>query len=460
MEESSAAVRPLFTRRELFRLIWPLIIEQTLAIAVGMADSVMVSSVGEAAISGVSLVDMISVLLINVFAALATGGAVVTSQFLGARDGRSARESADQLMLITLVLSCVITAVVLAFRQRLLTLAFGDVEPDVMANCLTYIAITGFSYPFIALYNSAAALFRSLNNSRVSMLVSLAMNAINVVGNATLVYGFRLGVAGVAIPTLVSRAFAAVVMLLLLRKKNNPVRIGANGKLRFNRGMSRRILTIGIPSAVENGMFQFGKILVISMIAGFGTAQIAANAMGNNIAALSILTGQALALAIVTVVGRCVGAQDLRQAKRYGLNLTLLSDLLTTLACGLVVLVLPLLLRLYSASPEASHYVRVVIWMHAATVPLLWSWSFVLPGALRACNDVKFTSAAAIASMWIVRVGGSYLLGVRLGWGVVGVWAAMLIDWVVRAAFYVPRFFTGGWKKHAIYTPVAHHRDI
>jgi len=460
VNETIAAPRPLFTRHELFRLIWPLVIEQTLAIAVGMADSMMVSSVGEAAMSGVSLVDMISVLLINVFAALATGGAVVTSQFLGARDSQSARGSTDQLVLVTFVLSAVITALILLFRRQTLMLAFGHVEPDVMRNCMTYLTITGFSYPFIALYNSSAALFRCINNSRVSMRVSLVMNAINLGGNALLIYVVGMGVAGVAIPTLVSRVFAAVVMLVLLRKKDNPIRLGSLRELRPNHRLIGRIMTIGVPSAAENGMFQFGKILVISLISGFGTAQIAANAMGNNIAALAILSGQAISLAIVTVVGRCVGARDLRQTRRYGIQLTLLSDVLTTLACGMVLLLLPLLLRLYHASPEATGYVKKIILLHSVSVPLLWSWSFTLPGALRACNDVKFTSIVAIVSMWVCRVGFSYLLGVHLRWGVFGIWVAMILDWVVRAAFYVPRFLCGGWKKHAVYTPLAHHRDI
>lgn len=452
--------KPLFTTKELTRLIWPLIVEQALAITVGLADSIMVASVGEAAVSGVSLVDMISVLLINVFAALATGGAVVTSQFIGARDHKNARRSTDQLILTTVVLSLVITALVLIFRSHLLSLFFGRVEKAVMDNCLTYIIITAPSYPFIALYNSAAAIFRAEGNSKVSMQVSLLMNGINLGGNAILIYICHMGVAGVAIPTLVSRMVAAMVIMVLLSRKDNPLRPSPLLQMRPNRQLIFRILGIGIPNALENGMFQFGKIIVISMISGFATAQITANAMGNNISSMSILMGQAMGLAIVTVVGRCVGAQDLRQAKRYGIKLTLVGTAMLTASCIVVMLLLPVFIKLYNASPETAGYIRKIITINCVSVPVFWGVSFILPGALRAANDVKFTSIVAILSMWIFRVGFSYVFGVMLQWGVVGVWAAMILDWIVRDMFYLPRFLTGGWKKYATFQTEPHHVDI
>ena len=460
MSKTELQVQPLFSRKALTRLIWPLIVEQALAITVGLADSMMVASVGEAAVSGVSLVDMISVLLINIFAALATGGAVVTSQFLGARDVKTARRSTDQLVLATAVLSLLITALVLTFRRSLLRFFFGSVEPDVMENCLTYIVITAPSYPFIALYNSAAAIFRTQGNSKLSMKVSLLMNAINLGGNAILIYVFHMGVAGVAIPTLVSRVVAAVLMMVLLCQKDNPVRLSPLRKLRPDGSLIFRILTIGIPNAVENGMFQFGKIIVVGMISGFGTAQISANAMSNNIFSLSVLAGQAMSLAIVTVVGQCVGAQDLRQARGYTLKLTGVGSAMITAAAGLVTLLLPVFIRLYGASPETAGYIRELVVLTSIAVPFFWAASFILPGALRAANDVKFTSIVAVFSMWVFRVGFSYILGLRLGWGVMGVWAAMVLDWVVRALFYVPRFLCGGWKKHATFSPVSHHQDV
>lgn len=455
---STQLARPerLFSRRALTKLIWPLIVEQALAIMVGMSDSVMVSSAGEAAMSGVALVDMISVLLINIFAALATGGAVVTSQFVGAKDMKTARESTDQLVLTTVALSLVITTAVLLFQKPILRGAFGKVEADVMENCLIYLSITGLSYPFIALYNSAAAIFRSIGNSAVSMRVSLLMNAINIAGNAVLIYGLRMGVSGVAIPTLVSRVVAAVLMVALLRRKSCPVQLGPLHKLRPKKSLILRMLTIGIPNAVENGMFQFGKIIVIAMIAGFGTAQIAANTMANNIATLALIASNALNLAIVTVVGQCVGAQDFHQVRHYASRFTLLSTCFIAVSCALVWLGLPVFLRMYNASAEASGYVKTVITLNCLASPLLWAVSFTLPGALRACNDVRYTSIVAVVSMWAMRVGMSWVLGVCMGMGVVGVWISMVLDWIIRGAFYLPRFLSGGWKRWARLEPPVH----
>lgn len=445
---------PLFSNKALLRLIWPLVIEQGLAIAVGLADSIMVSSVGEAAVSGVSLVDMISILLINIFAALATGGAVVISQFVGARDPKTAQRATDQLVISTTALSLVITALVLLFRRSLLSLFFGKVATDVMDNCLTYIAITAPSYPFLALYNSSAAVFRAQGNSKVSMKVSFLMNGINVCGNALLIYGLKIGVAGVAIPTLVSRVVAALLMLALLRRESNPLRLSPLRMLRPDLSLIQRILTIGIPNAVENGMFQFGKIIVVSMIAGFSTAQISANAIAGSVFNINILMGQSISMAIVTVVGQCVGMQDLQQARGYGLKLTVLSGVSNTVTSLFVMLLLPFIMRLYQVSDETAGYIKQIMYLSTLGIPLFWCWSFSMPCALRAANDVKFTSTVAIISMWAVRVGLGYVFCVRMGYGVVGVWSAMVLDWALRAACYLPRFLRGGWKKHANFRPL------
>ena len=445
--------KPLFTRKSLTKLIWPLMIEQGLAITVGLADSMMVASVGEAAVSGVSLVDLLAQLMISVFSALATGGAVVISQFIGAKNLFRARRATDQLVMVTAGISIVITALTLAFRRPLLRLFFGQVEADVMDSCLTYILITAPSYPFLALYNAAAAVFRAQGNSKLSMKVSLLMNAINLGGNALLIYVVGMGVAGVAIPTLVSRMVAAVLMMLMLLRRTNPVHMNQFRNIRPDLTLIRRILNIGIPSAVENGMFQFGKILVVSLISGFGTAQITANAMSNNISALSVLMGNALALAIVTVVGQCVGARDLRQARKFAFRLLVLGEVLLVASAAAVMLLLPAIIRLYKAQPATAAYIRQIITVNSIGVVLFWTPAFILPGALRAANDVRYTSAVAVASMWIFRVGFSYILGLRLGWGVVGVWSAMVLDWIVRAGFYIARFARGKWTRRALPEP-------
>ena len=437
----------LFTNRALLRLLWPLIIEQGLAILVGMADTVMVSSVGEAAISGVSLVDMINNLIFNIFAALATGGAVITSQFLGARKQEDASRSAGQLVSLSAVLGVVVMVVSLLFRRGMLRLFFGNITDDVMAAALIYFGITAASYPFVALYNAGAAIFRSTGNSAVSMRVSVLMNLINVVGNAVCIYVLHMGVAGVAIPTLVSRIVGAVIILRLTTRKDNIARVSWAGVKRLQPAMVKNILYIGIPSALENSLFQLGRVLVVSMIAGFGTVHISANAVANNLDGMGCIVGQAMSLAMIAVVGRCVGAQDMKQVVHYTKKLLLWDYIAQGATNALVLIFLPQLLNLYTLSPDTWRLAWLLVMIHAGSGILLWPASFVLPNALRAANDVKFTMCISIFSMAVWRLGFSYILCVRMGYGAIGVWIAMVVDWVFRVICFAARFACGAWKK-------------
>lgn len=437
----------LFSNRDLLRLLWPLVIEQGLAVLVGMADTVMVSSVGEAAISGVSLVDMINVLIFNIFAALATGGAVITSQFLGAKEPDRASESAGQLVSLSAVLGVGVMAVCLLLRSSMLRLFFGSIEPDVMQAAMTYFTITVLSYPFLALYNAGAAIFRSTGNSAVSMRVSVLMNLINVCGNALCIFVLKMGVAGVAVPTLISRVVGAALILQLTTRHENIARVTLNGVRHLRPGMIKKILYIGIPSALENSLFQLGRVLVVSMISLFGTVHISANAVANNLDGMGCIVGQAMGLAMITVVGRCVGAQDLDQAA-YFTKKILLWDYVAQGATNAAILVLlPQLLNLYTLSPETWELARLLVLIHAGSGILLWPASFVLPNALRAANDVRFTMAVSIFSMAVWRLGFSYILCVRMGMGALGVWIAMVVDWVFRVLCFVARFVSGAWKK-------------
>ena len=343
----------LFSNKQLIRLIIPLVIEQGLTVLVGMCDGVMVSSVGEAAISGVSLVDMINNIVLVLFAALATGGAVVTSQYLGARDMEKARRSVGQLVIMAAVFGVAAMAACLIWGKHMMRLFFGGIEDDVMAEGLLYFRITALSFPFIALYNAGAAMFRSIGNSKMSMKVSLLMNFINVTGNALCIYGLKMGVEGVAIPTLFSRAVAGVLMLALAARPNQELRLQTQDLRHIQGAMMKNILHIGIPSAFENSLFQLGRAVVVSMIALFGTSQTSANAVANNLDGVGVLVGQAMGLAMITVVGQCVGAGDLKQATYY-IKKLLLWDYILQGASNVAILVfLPQLVGLYSSlSPE------------------------------------------------------------------------------------------------------------
>lgn len=437
----------LFSSNDLKKLIIPLILEQVLAITVGMADSMMVASAGESAVSAVSLADSIFILLINLFAALGTGGAVICGQQIGRKEPEVACRAASQLILFTAVFSTAIMALTYLGKPFILHVVFGQITEDVTVNCNTYLLIVAASIPFIALYNAGAAIFRSMGDSRTAMYMSLVMNGINLTGNAILIFGLHMGVAGAAIPTLVSRMTGAIVILKMLTNQNKTVHIPLPFSFRFDFPLLKKILGIGIPNGLENSMFQLGKIMVLSIVSGFGTASIAANAVSNNIASFQILSGMAMGFAMLTVVSQCVGARDFGQARYYVKKLMGITYACIAAVCIVSLLALPFLIRLYHLSPEASGYATRIIFAHSAGAVTIWPLAFTVPNVLRAAADVKYTMVLSILSMWIFRIGFSFLLGVRLGWGVFGVWIAMEIDWVFRGICFVCRYISGKWQR-------------
>lgn len=443
--------RLLFTNRALAALILPLIVEQFLAVLVGMADSVMVASVGEAAVSGVSLVDNIMVLFTNLFAALATGGAVIAGQYLGQKNGKLASRAATQLIWFTTILAVVIMAVIYCGKWFVLHVVFGQMDADVMGHADTYLMIVTASIPFIALYNAGAAIFRAMGNSKVSMQVAMIMNVVNVAGNAILIYGFRRGTEGVAIPTLVSRITAAVLIIFMLSRKENVIHIEKTFHFRPDWTMVKRILGIGIPNGLENSMFQLGKIIVLSLVSTFGTYAIAANAVCNAVANFQVLPGMAINLAVTAVIARCVGAGDYEQAEYFTKKLIRLVYLCMWGVNLIVLCVMPLVLWAYNLSDITAQTARSVLYFHSVSACLIWPVSFTVPSALRAAGDAKVTMVISLASMWIFRIIFSYVLGGWLGLGVLGVWIAMVIDWCVRAVCMTLRYKAGKWKQiHSI----------
>ena len=440
----------LFSNRELANLIGPLVIEQLLAVLVGMADSIMVANVGEAAVSGVSLVDNIMILIINIFAALATGGAVVAGQYLGRKDEKSACKAATQLVWFVSLSAVAIMILVYFGKDIILNQVFGHITAEVKGHADIYLLIVTASIPFIALYNGGAAIFRAMGNSQVSMRVSLLMNAINVTGNAILVFGLRIGTAGVAIPTLISRMVAAIVITVLLCNQTRILHIERTLKFRFDGRMIRKILAIGVPNGLENSMFQLGKILVLSLVSTFGTYAIAANAVSNAIALFQILQGMAISLAITTVISQCVGANDYEQVHYYLKKLLVIIYVAMAGTVALIFLALPLILKAYNLSDQTAAAATNIIHFHGISAMIIWPLSFALPAAYRAAGDAKACMYTSIVSMWIFRIGFSYLVGKYMGLGVFGVWVAMVIDWVVRAICFVIRYFNGKWKHGAI----------
>ncbi len=436
----------LFDNKALTALIIPLIVEQLLAVLVGMADSIMVANVGEAAVSGVSLVDNIMVLLINIFAALATGGAVVAGQYLGQKREKDACIAAKQLIWFIFLCSVGITAIVYLGRNFILHSVFGAIDADVMSSANTYLMIVTASIPFIALYNGGAAIFRAMGNSKVSMQVSIVMNVINVAGNAILIYGFHRGTEGVAIPTLVSRMVAAILILGLLCNQTRVLHLEKTLRYHLNGSMVKRILNIGVPNGLENSMFQLGKILVLSLVSTFGTSAIAANAVSNAVALFQILPGMAISLAVTTVISRCVGAGDYEQAKYYTRKLLKITYCCMAVTVALIFAVLPLIMKVYNLSAGTSAESEKILLFHGCSAILVWPIAFNLPAVFRASGDVRYSMITSIVSMWIFRIAFSYILGKYMGIGVLGVWIAMIIDWCFRAILFVYRYFSGKWQ--------------
>ena len=436
---------PLFTGKQLRALILPLIVEQFLGIFVGMADTMMVASAGEAAVSGVSLVDSLNVLLIVLFVALTTGGSVIISQHLGAKSYSDALKSAQQLLLSTTSLSLLMTAIALLGNYWLLHFIFGNIAPDVMGHARIYFFILAFSYPFLAIYNSCAAIFRAMGNSKISMTASLVMNLLNVCGNALLVFCFHMGASGVAISSLISRMFAAAFLLLMLRRPDQLITLKTYS-LQFDAGIIRKLLYIGVPSSIETSIFQIGKLLVLSVVAGFGTSATTANAVSNSLSQFALIPAAAIGTAMITISGQCIGAGAYDLAVSYTKKLLLLSHGILAATNLIMFFACPYLLPLYSLTPETLQTATLLIRVHSIGAIFLYPESFMLTNTLRAAADVKYPMVVSILSMWIWRVGFSYILGIYFHMGVLGVWVAMLSDWLCRSICFGLRFRSGVWK--------------
>ena len=443
--------KPLFTRQQLIALLLPLIAEQALSVTIGLADTLMVSSVGEAAVSGVSLVDTFNTLMIQVMSALATGGAVVASQYIGHQETKNAKAAAAQILFIMAAFSCTVAAVVVLGRHWILRGIFGSIEADVMDYAQTYFLLSALSYPFIGLYSAGAALFRAQGNSKISMLSSLVMNVVNIGGNAIFIFGFHMGVMGAALASLISRAVACCAVLVLLQKPDCSLRVDNLAALRPDRSLIQRILRLGIPAGIENGMFQIGKLSVASLTSTLGTAAIAANAVANTTTTFLNIPANAVGMAVLTVVGQCLGAGEKQQAVGYARKLLFVAYVgawfmnLTAFffANRLVV-------TLFHLSPQAQAMaLQVMRWFNVFSL-FVWPSSFTLPNILRAAGDAAFTMRVSIFSMWVFRVGFCYLMVLCFHGQLLSIWMGMYLDWVFRSLCFFARFFSGKWLEQKV----------
>ena len=421
----------LFSKHHLFHLLWPLVVEQLLSVLVGMVDVLMVAYVGEATVSGVSLVDSVNMLVIQVPFALTAGGTVVCAQFIGAGNYKDAGKSGGQMIFITTSLMFCIAAAFLLKGDSLLSVIFGQVENRVMEDAVKYLLFTAASFPFLAIYYSAAAIFRASGNTKLAMLASLGMNLLNIIGNAICIFGLHMGVVGVALPTLLARMAAALFMVYSLQRFGKEIRIHAFSQLKPDREIVRKILSIGIPNSVESGLFNFGKILLQSLVSTLGTASIAAYAVASNLATYLYLPGNALGAGMITVVGQCYGAKKPEQAKYYAKILLYLNYAFLAVICSVLIIGRSFWVGCYNLSPLSSGLAEELILAHSAAM-VIWPVAFLLPYYFRATGKAAFTMKVAVFAMAVFRVGLAYLFIDLWHKNVLWVWYAMFVDWVFR----------------------------
>ena len=428
-----------YSKKDIFKIIYPLVLEQTFTMLVGMVDVMMVAAVGEVAVSGVSLVDAIGQLIIQMLMALGTGGAVVCSQYLGKKEEETARRAAGQLLLIALVFSVSI-AIFFAFGNRnILTLLYGQAEAAVLDNGVRYFRIIALSFPFLSIYTSFAALYRSMNNTRLPMIVSIVMNLINIAGNAICIFGLHWGVEGVAVPTLISRIFACVVMVICIQNKKNVIRIDSITALKPIQKDIMAILSVGIPNGVESGLFNLGKIMLSSLVSSLGTASIAGFSVAGTLVNFLYLPGNAIGHGTITIVGQCIGAGEIDQAKMYTKWLVALNYAMLVVLCSVIGFGRWYLIGFFNLSADAAAYAAALTLSHCLAM-IIWPLGFTIPYALRAGFDTTFTMLVSIGCMWVFRVGLAYFFVLVLHWDVLSVWYAMYVDWIVRAALMCIRF--------------------
>ena len=440
----------MFTNRMIRNLLIPVVLEQLLNSIMGTADTMMVSNVGSAAISAVSLVDSINVLVIQAFSALAAGGAIVCAQYIGQRNKEKANESARQVLFIITAISAAVSLICLVFQKPLLRLIFGSVEAEVMRASETYFFYTALSFPFIAAYDSAASIFRAQDNTKGPMLISMISNVMNIAGNAVMIWGFHMGVAGAALSTLISRVFCAVVVLIQLRKDRQEIVVRDYIRIRPNWSMIKRILGIGIPSGVENSMFQLGKLAIQSTVSTLGTAAIAAQAMTNILENLNGIAAIGVGVGLMTIVGQCLGAGRQDEAVYYIKKLCVIAEVIIIVSClGVFALTKPITILGGMEKESADMCFHMVMWI-TIVKPIAWTMAFIPGYGLRAAGDVKFSMITSCCTMWACRFCLCVFLIRKLGFGPMGVWIGMFADWTVRSIIFTWRFHSRKWLQHKV----------
>ncbi|WP_211146991.1 MATE family efflux transporter [Paenibacillus dokdonensis] len=449
--EKSIANPKFFSNKDLSRLFIPLMVEQFLELSVGLISSIMVASVGEAAVSGVSLVEFVMALLISIFAALATGGSVIAGQYLGNRKENEARKVSNQLVWFIGCMGLVVMALTYLMKNVILHGLFGQITEDVYAHASNYLMIVALSIPSLALYNAGAAIFRTMGNSKFPMKIMLYMNILNVVGSVAFIYLFDMGTSGIAISTLISRLAAAGIIIFHAFNAKNILFLEKTIRPKFDMGMIKQTLAIGVPYGIENGMFYLGRLLVLSIVSTFGTAAIAANSVGGTIVTFQALPGMAIGLGLTVIISRCAGAKDYEQARYYTKKIICVIYIAQIISSFIILLLLSTIMKAYNLSEEATMLTTKIVWSHAIAMMLIWPLGNSLPVVFRASGDAKFPMIISMFTMFFCRIALAYALVYYLHMDLLATWIAIYCDWLIKGAIFVWRYLNGKWTNfHAV----------
>lgn len=436
-----------FSNADLARLFLPIAVEQFLEYSLGLANSLMAASVSESAVSAISLVEFVMALFISIFTAIATGGSVVASQYLGNKQSGNARNTANQLVWFSFIFAIFVAIAIIVLKDIILDKVFGDIGAMVRSDASHYLVFSAVSAPFLAVYAAAAAIFRTMSNTKLPMYIMGAANLLNVLLTAISIYTFHTGVLGIAISTLVARAIACLVIVYLLLDVRLKLHIRKSFIYKFDYETIKKILNIGIPYGFENSMFYLGRIIVLSLVSLFGTASIAANAVGGTIGMFQILPGMAIGTGLSVVVARCIGANDLLQAKFYVKKSIISIYVVQIFSTAAVLLLLDPLLSIYNLSPEAINLTRQIVWYHGIAMCLIWPLAYTYPTVFRAAGDTKYPMIVNLACMFACRIVLAYVFALSFDLGMIGTWFAMFADWAVKAVLFVRRYVKGAWMK-------------
>lgn len=440
--------RQLFTNKQLISLVIPIFMEQMLGILVGMVDGIMVSTAGQAAISGVSLVGNVSTVLLNLATSLAAGGAIVASQYLGAGKKRDCQRAMGHLLTMTVGAGIIVMVFCLIFNRPLLTLFFGHVEKDVMDASVSYFSWLSISYPFLTMISAGGAILRVKRNTKVSFYVSIIRNVVNIIGNATFIYGFNMGAEGAAIATAISRVVGAATIMMVVFSPKQEMRPTWNDIFHIDLKLMSRVTRVGLPTGVESSLFQLGRLLTLSMISGFGTFQIAANTTAGSLTNIVVTITTSIRTALLTVIGQCVGARDEKQIQGNFRKGLIFGYIAHGIGAILMVIFRYQALGLYaSLEPQTVELAAKLMCLHLIPAIFLYPLSFQIGSCLRAANDSAFVMWVSTLSMAVFRLTLAWLLCVKLQWGAPGVYVAMVVDWICRSVCFTVRWFRGTWKK-------------